>query len=81
MKKKKKSSQPSMAKYSWLIAAVLIVLYGIYLLLGGADKAGPKTAESPDFSVIFIDVGQADAALLRCEGETMLKTASPIWTM
>ena len=72
MKKKKKSSQPSMAKYSWLIAAVLIVLYGIYLLLGGADKAGPKTAESPDFSVIFIDVGQADAALLRCEGETML---------
>ena len=72
MKKKKKSSQPSMAKYSWMIAAVLIVLYGIYLLLGGADKAEPKAAESPDFSVIFIDVGQADAALLRCEGETML---------
>ena len=74
MQKEKKTNNPSMAKYSWLIAAIMIVLYGIYLLLGGADEAETRAtvSENPDFSIIFIDVGQADAALLRCEGETML---------
>lgn len=74
MQKEKKTNNPSMAKYSWLIAAIMIVLYGIYLLFGGADEAETRAtvSENPDFSIIFIDVGQADAALLRCEGETML---------
>ncbi len=69
----RKKKQPSMAKYSWLIAAIAIVLWGIYMLFGGGeDGSAPAIGENPDFRVLFLDVGQADSALVFCEGETML---------
>ncbi|MBQ7871684.1 MAG: MBL fold metallo-hydrolase [Oscillospiraceae bacterium] len=72
----KKKKQPSMAKYSWLVALAIIVLWGIYMLFGGGmdryQDPAPSVGEEPDFRVLFIDVGQADAALIFCEGETML---------
>lgn len=74
MQEEQKQSNRSMAKYSWLIALIMIAIYAVYLLSGGAKKEKIKSsvAENPDFSIIFIDVGQADSALVKCEGETML---------
>lgn len=74
MASKKQKKSPSMAKYSWLAAGVLIILWMLYLVLfeqPWREKA-PSIAENPDFRVIYIDVGQADAALVLCEGESML---------
>ena len=61
----------SMAPYSWLIALVLIALYGLYLLLGGG-KAASLPSDGGELRVLFIDVGQADAALVTCGGESLL---------
>lgn len=70
-KNSKKAARPS--KYSWLAALVAIALWGLYLLVSGTPwKDAEQIPENPDFSVIFFDVGQADAALVLCEGETML---------
>lgn len=72
---RKQKKQPSMAKYSWLAAAAIIVLWGIYMLFGGGldrYQQTPSVGEDPDFRVLFIDVGQADAALVLCEGESLL---------
>ena len=62
----------SMAPYSWLIALVLIALYGLYLLLSGGSKAEPLQTGGEELRVLFIDVGQADSALLTCGGESLL---------
>lgn len=62
----------SMAPYSWLIALVLIALYGLYLLLSGGSKAEPLQTSGEELRVLFIDVGQADSALLTCGGESLL---------
>ncbi|MGM9554796.1 MAG: ComEC/Rec2 family competence protein [Faecousia sp.] len=70
-KNSKKDSRPS--KYSWIVALVAIALWGVYLLVSGTPwKDAEPIPESPDFSVVFLDVGQADAALVLCEGEAML---------
>ena len=67
----KKASRPS--KYSWIVALTAIALWGVYLLVSGTPwKETEPIPEDPDFSVVFLDVGQADAALVLCEGETML---------
>ena len=70
-KKKKSKNKPS--KYSWLVALIAVALWGIYLLVSGTPwkDAEPLPAE-PDFRVVFLDVGQADAALVLCDGESML---------
>lgn len=47
----------------------LLILLIISILLTGCDSEGEL---SGDFSVHFIDVGQADAALVLCDGESML---------
>ena len=62
----------SMAPYSWLIALVLIALYGLYLLLSGGSKAEPLQTGGEELRVLFIDVGQADSALLTCGDESLL---------
>lgn len=62
----------SMAPYSWLIALVLIALYGLYLLLSGGSEAEPLQTGGEELRVLFIDVGQADSALLTCGGESLL---------
>ncbi len=70
-KNSKKDSRPS--KYSWIVALVAIALWGVYLLVSGTPwKDAEPIPENPDFSVVFLDVGQADAALVLCEGEAML---------
>lgn len=62
----------SMAPYSWLIALVLIALYGLYLLLSGGSEAEPLQTGGEELRVLFIDVGQADSALLTCGDESLL---------
>ena len=54
---------------SFLTAAVLsLVMSGCYI----PDVYEPEIPEDPQFAVHYIDVGQADAALVECDGETML---------
>ena len=66
-----KASRPS--KYSWVVALAAIALWVVYLLVSGTPwKKTEPIPENPDFSVVFLDVGQADAALVLCEGEAML---------
>lgn len=62
----------SMAPYSWLIALVLIALYGLYLLLSGGSEAEPLQTGGEELRALFIDVGQADSALLTCGDESLL---------
>lgn len=71
--KKKSNHAPKPSKYSWLVALVAVALWGIYLLVSGTPwKDAEPLPEAPDFRVVFLDVGQADAALVLCEGESML---------
>lgn len=71
---RREKKQKSMAPYSWLIALVLIALYGLYLLvsggIGGDSASTPSDGE--ELRVLFIDVGQADAALVTCRGQSLL---------
>lgn len=72
-RKKNYKKTSGAAKYSWLIALILVALWGIWQLFGGTtEKDTEAIPENPDFCVVFLDVGQADAALVLCEGETML---------
>ena len=55
---------------------VVCMLLGLILLLGGCEFSVPER-DVPEVSgdgltVHFIDVGQADSALLQCDGQTML---------
>ena len=70
----REEKQKSMAPYSWLIALVLIALYGLYLLVSGGIGGGSSSAptDGEELRVLFIDVGQADAALVTCGGESLL---------
>ena len=50
-----------------------ILLLCIILLLSACSPAAPASAPcSPGFTAYFIDVGQADSALVVCDGATML---------
>lgn len=70
-KNSKKASCPS--KYSWIVALAAIALWGVYLLVSGIPwKDTERISNNPDFSVLFLDVGQADAALVLCQGEALL---------
>ena len=70
-KNSNKAARPS--KYSWIVALIAIALWCVYLLASGTPwKDTEAIPENPDFSVVFLNVGQADAALVLCEGESML---------
>lgn len=71
---RREKKQKSMAPYSWLIALVLIALYGLYLLVSGGIGGGSSSAptDGEELRVLFIDVGQADAALVTCGGQSLL---------
>ena len=70
-KHSEKAPRPS--KYSWIVALIAIALWGIYLLVSGTPwKETEPIPENADFSVVFLDVGQADASLVLCEGKSML---------
>ena len=49
----------------------LLITFALCLLLAGFSS-GDDPAETPPFTVHFIDVGQADAALVLCDDEAML---------
>lgn len=57
-----------------LVAVVWLVLYD--KPMEGLEKTVGKETETSaapaDFSITFIDVGQAESALIQCEGKTML---------
>ncbi len=52
----------------YLLCAALVL--GVSFLIDTCEKKKPSTGES--FSIRFIDVGQADAALVQCDGHYML---------
>jgi len=53
------------------IVAIIVILF---LISACGPQAGQSTkiSEGSSFTVYFIDVGQADSALIVCDGETML---------
>ena len=60
-----------MMKYKWLL--ICLLLWGILTGCAVPQKTQPATqAPTGQLKVHFIDVGQADAALLQCNGENML---------
>lgn len=67
-RKKKKSSKYEI--YAGLL--VLLVVAIVSLVRYCREESAPELPQNPDFRIQFIDVGQADAALVFCEGETML---------
>ncbi len=58
-------------KYAWLPLLLLLILVGIRQYRAYQESIAPMPTD-PDLQIQFIDVGQADAALLICEGQTML---------
>lgn len=61
------------------LSSVFILLLAALLLLGGCATSPPSPVETTpllredaSLQVLFMDVGQADAALLRCEGQSLL---------
>ena len=56
-----------------ILAVILSAMLTVSVMSGCAFFAGGKTtAELNGFSVWYVDVGQADCALVCCDGETML---------
>ncbi len=51
---------------------VSVILTVLFLFLSGCNTAEPSVSTLPEMEVHFIDVGQADCALIMCEGENML---------
>ena len=58
-------------KYAWIPILLLLVIVGIQKYRDYKESIAPMPSD-PDLQIQFIDVGQADAALLICEGKTML---------
>ncbi len=54
-----------------LLLALAVFAAQVIRQSGDTGKTGPVAADAP-FAVHFIDVGQADAALVQCGGEAML---------
>ncbi len=67
-RRKKKTS-----KYEIYAGLLVLLIVAIVSLVRYFNKPpAPELPQNPDFRIQFIDVGQADAALVFCEGETML---------
>jgi competence protein ComEC len=54
-----------------LILLTMLILSSCTLTQGGTDGAG-SVGEARGFTIYFIDVGQADSALVLCDGRSML---------
>ncbi len=54
------------------ILAFLLIIAFVFSLCGCGDSGPKMPSEGSEFAVHFIDVGQADAALVICNGKTML---------
>ena len=63
-----------MKKLSKILYPVLLVIC-VVLFFFGSELSGPSSPDVPEnsiFEVYYIDVGQADSALILCDGETLL---------
>ena len=60
-------------KYSWLIALIFIALI-LLAELGKGKAEQPQVPPPPsgELQILFLDVGQADSALIQCDGKAML---------
>ena len=58
-------------KYTWIPLLILLVLFCIYQYRTYQESLVPLPIES-ELQILFLDVGQADSALLTCDGQTML---------
>ena len=59
-----------MEKLLEIIQTILLLI--LMLFGGGEDAALPQTPDGSNIEIHFIDVGQADATLILCDGEAML---------
>lgn len=55
-----------------LLALFLCLVLALLLIACGAPEMPPTPPEGSSFAVHFVDVGQADAALILCDGQAML---------
>ena len=53
-----------------LFLSTLLIVGSVFFT--GVDASASTQTKDPAFSIHFIDVGQADAALVQCDGEYML---------
>lgn len=53
-------------------AVLLVALVGMYVLDNMPEEPAVPVPEGSDFAIHFLDVGQADSALVICDGKTML---------
>ena len=68
---KTKSLFKLFGKYTWIPVLIILVLAGIQQYRAYQSSLAPAPT-NPDLRIQFIDVGQADAALLICKEQTML---------
>jgi len=55
-----------------ILAVIILILLSVWLELPDTEEVIPPLPEGAGIAVHFIDVGQADAALVVCDDETML---------
>ena len=55
-----------------LLAILLCLVLALSIVACGAPETPPALPEGSSFAVHFMDVGQADAALILCDGQAML---------
>ena len=69
MSRKRQKQQPG---WVWVFLFIMLFLAFAYVLYTMKEQAVPPPAEGGGLEVHFIDVGQADAALVICDGHYML---------
>lgn len=69
MSRKRQKQQPG---WVWVFLFIMLFLAFAYVLYTMQEQSGPVPAEGGGFEVHFIDVGQADSALVICDGHYML---------
>lgn len=69
MSRKRQKQQPG---WVWVFLFIMLFLAFAYVLYSWQEQAAPVPAEGVGFEVHFMDVGQADAALVICDGHYML---------
>lgn len=69
MSRKRQKQQPG---WVWVFLFIMLFLAFAYVLYTMQEQSAPAPAEGGGFEVHFIDVGQADAALVICDGHYML---------
>lgn len=64
--------QKSQQGWVWIFLLIMLTLALAYMLYSRQEQSGSVPAEEGSFAVHFIDVGQADSALVVCDGHYML---------